>query len=159
MNQQWALAATTAPAAPDGFTQASGLPAVPIVIGVVGHRGIRPDQREALKQTLKEIFDQFKRAYPKTPLVVLSALAEGADQVAARAALDAGAFVRAPLPFPPEIYRQSTSFDSDDGRRELDDLLAHERVEWFVVPLPDGMDGPGTDWPRVATDRTDEASR
>ena len=104
---------------------------------------------------MNEIFRQFRDAYPQTPLVLLSALAEGADQLAAEAALDSGVFVRAPLPFPPEIYRQSTSFDTDDSRRRLDELLANPRVEWFVVPLPEGTAGPATDWLRVATDRTD----
>ena len=155
MNRQHILAATATPAMPDGFTQPNGLPAVPIVLGLVGHRDLRPGDRDVLKQRLNEIFRQFRDAYPQTPLVLLSALAEGADQLAAEAALDSGVFVRAPLPFPPEIYRQSTSFDTDDSRRRLDDLLANPRVEWFVVPLPEGTAGPATDWPRVATDRTD----
>lgn len=159
MNQQLAPAAVAAPEAPDGFTQDNGLPAGPIVIGVVGHRGIRDADRAILGEALRAVFREFRDAYPRTPLVVLSALAEGSDQVAARAALESGAFVRAPLPFPPEIYRRSTSFDGEAGRAELDTILAHERVEWFVVPLPDGMAGPGTDWHRVATDRTDEASQ
>ena len=124
MNRQHILAATATPAMPDGFTQPNGMPAVPIVLGLVGHRDLRPGDRDVLKQRLNEIFQQFRDAYPQTPLVLLSALAEGADQLAAEAALDSGVFVRAPLPFPPEIYRQSTSFDTDDSRRRLDELLA-----------------------------------
>jgi len=155
MNRQHILAATATPAMPDGFTQPNGMPAVPIVLGLVGHRDLRPGDREVLKQRLNEIFQQFRDAYPHTPLVLLSALAEGADQLAAEAALDRGVFVRAPLPFPPDIYRRSTSFDTDDSRRRLDDLLENPRVEWFVVPLPEGAAGPATDWLRVATDRTD----
>jgi hypothetical protein len=145
----------------DGFTRSNGVPVMPIVIGVVGHRRVRPGDRETLKQKLKAVFIQFKEAYPNTPLVVLSALAEGADQVAARAALDreVGAFVRAPLPFVPEIYRQSTSFDSHEGREELRSVLANRKVEWFVVPFPNGTAGPRTDWLRVATDRTDESCK
>ncbi len=155
MNRQHILAATATPAMPDGFTQPNGMPAVPIVLGLVGHRDLRPGDRDVLKQRLNEIFQQFRDAYPQTPLVLLSALAEGADQLAAEAALDSGVFVRAPLPFPPEIYRQSTSFDTDDSRRRLDELLENPRVEWFVVPLPEGTAGPATDWLRVANDRTD----
>jgi hypothetical protein len=155
MNRQHILADTATPAMPDGFTQPNGMPAAPIVLGFVGHRDLRPGDREVLKQRLNEIFQQFRDAYPHTPLVLLSALAEGADQQAAEAALDRGVFVRAPLPFPPEIYRQSTSFDTDDSRRRLDHLLENPRMEWFFVPLPEGTAGPATDWPRVATDRAD----
>lgn len=145
--------------APDGFTQPNGLPAVPIVIGIVGHRGIRKENREDLKGKLKTVFEDFRKAYPSTPLVVLSALAEGADQVAARAAIAAGAFVRAPLPFSPDVYRQSTSFGDEDARVELDDLLTHDQVEWFVVPLPEGKAPAGRDWLRVASDRDDPACK
>ena len=87
MNRQHILAATATPAMPDGFTQPNGLPAVPIVLGLVGHRDLRPGDRDVLKQRLNEIFRQFRDAYPHTPLVLLSALAEGADQLAAEAAL------------------------------------------------------------------------
>ena len=134
---------------------------MPIVIGIVGHRGIRPDDRPILKQKLIALFRQFRDAYPSSPLVVLSSLAEGADQVAAEAALDpeSGAFVCAPLPFASEVYRQSTSFDTVEGREELDRLLDDPKVEGFVVPLPEGMAGPQTDWPRVASDRSDASCR
>ena len=87
--------------APDGFTQANGLPALPIVIGVVGHRDISPNDRETLKETLKAVFRQFQAAYRHTPLVVLSALAEGADQLAAWAALDAALSSARHCPFRP----------------------------------------------------------
>src|SRR5439155_9689390 len=96
MNRHSAPAAAASPAAPDGFTRPNGLPAVPIVLGVVGHRDVRPEDREILKQELKKVFQQFRDEYPHTPLVLLSALAEGADQLAAEAALECecGVFVR-----------------------------------------------------------------
>jgi hypothetical protein len=127
------------------------------VIGVVGHRGIRPDDREILKEKLKTVFLEFRNAYPKTPLVVLSARAERADQVAARAAIEAGAFVRAPLPFSPEIYRQRTSSDTPFKRAELDALLAHPKVEWFEVPMPGDIADPETGGAMPSADRTDNS--
>jgi hypothetical protein len=138
------------------------LPAVPIVLGVVGHRDVRPGDREVLKQTVKDILEEFQKAFLHTPLVMLSALAEGADQLAAEAALECKTpvFVRAPLPFPPASYRPSTSFDSEDSRQLLDNLLANEGFEWFVVPLPaDQTDQGEPDWLRVATDKSDEPAK
>jgi hypothetical protein len=163
----------------DGFTQPDGLPAVPLVLGVVGHRDVRDGDREALRTKLIEVFQQFRQAYRHSPLVVMTSLAEGADQIAAEAALaceglkttvaegmdpnDSEAarkgmvFVRAPLPFALDVYRRSTSFDpkSEDGQRRLNDLLKDPRVECFEVPLPEGKADDKTDWVRVATEQED----
>jgi hypothetical protein len=109
---------------------------VPIVLGVVGHCDIHPGDEKWLRPALERVFHKFKHAYPTTPLVVLSALAEGADLLAAEVALECGAVVRAPLPFAPEIYRQSTSFHFPEAQRRFDDLVFGQKVEWFVVPLP-----------------------
>jgi hypothetical protein len=51
----------------------------------------------------------------KTSIILLSALAPGADSVVAAAALDMGIEVIAALPFPAEIYRQSTTFNWRDA--------------------------------------------
>jgi hypothetical protein len=142
----------------DGFTHANGLPAVPIVLGVAGHRNLRRTDLPALEASLQAIFTQFRAAYPDTPLVLLSSLAEGADQLAAEVALANGVFVRAPLPFPADVFAVSTSFDTEDGRKKLKDLLANPRVESFVVPLPPTDPGHPIDWLAVATDRKDEAN-
>ncbi len=101
---------------PEAFTGAGGMPAVALVLGVVGHRELREGEREVLRGRLVGLFGEFRAAYPHTPLLVVSSLAEGADQLAAAAALEAGAFVRAPLPFPPAPYRASTSFDHELAR-------------------------------------------
>jgi hypothetical protein len=125
----------------DGFTQDKGLPAVQIVLGVVGHRDIRNRKDgERIWKTMVKLFREFMETYKPAPLVVLTSLAEGADQLAALAAIQSGAFVRAPSPFEREFYRQSTSFDTDRGRKLLNKILDHKRVDWFVVPTPPGAD-------------------
>jgi hypothetical protein len=140
-------------------SQATGeLPAAPMVFGVAGHRDLHADDRDALRQKLGELFRQFKSAYPHSPLVLLSSLAEGADQLAAEVALENGVLVRAPLPFPQDAFRESTSFSSEEGRISLDKLLGDPRVEAFVVPLPEGTLA-GTDWHTVATDSIDPRMR
>jgi hypothetical protein len=49
------------------LTQADGLPAVPLVPGVVGHRDPRPADREVLRQKLAELFRQFQDACRQRP--------------------------------------------------------------------------------------------
>src|SRR5450755_2626337 len=78
----------------------------PLVIGVTGHRDLRPEDRAKLEEKVKEIFLQLRNDYPATPLILVSALAEGADRLAARVALSPhmGVSVIAPLPMPQDLY-------------------------------------------------------
>lgn len=78
----------------------------PLVVGVTGHRDLRPEDRAKLEEKVKEIFLQLRRDYPATPLILVSALAEGADRLAAKVALSphAGVSLIAPLPMPQDLY-------------------------------------------------------
>lgn len=134
----------------DGFTNVGGLPAVPLVIGVVGHRDLRAEDTATLRAALAKIFQQFVQAYPNTPIVLLSSLAEGADQLAAEVAQENGIIVRAPLPFERAVYRQSTSFDTEAARAKLDQFLDSSKIEWFRAPLPRAIDDSVSDWAAVA---------
>ena len=70
-----------------------------------------------------------------TPIVVLSNLAPGVDTVVAEAALDYAAevegalvTVRGPLPFPVEVYRQSSSFQDRDPEQAQAHLERFDRL-------------------------------
>jgi hypothetical protein len=78
----------------------------PLVIGVTGHRDLRKEDRAKLEEKVKEIFLQLRTDYPATPLILVSALAEGADRLAARVALapHMGVSLIAPLPMPQDLY-------------------------------------------------------
>ena len=69
--------------------------------------------------------------------MLLSSLAQGADQLCATVALEKGLQVIAPLPFPAALYLQSSSFDSDKARLQCEALLKDPRVTAFVTPLPE----------------------
>ncbi|MGH7497358.1 MAG: hypothetical protein ACREL3_00730 [Gemmatimonadales bacterium] len=90
----------TIPAAPAG----AGL--IPIVIGVTGHRDIRPEDLPALEAAVRRLLERLRRDYPNSPLVMVTPLAEGADRLAARVALDMGAELVAPLPLPRREYEK-----------------------------------------------------
>jgi hypothetical protein len=144
-----ATAPTTTPAPQASPPAPTDQDLIPIVLGVVGHRELRDSDVPALSAAIKAVLEEFQSAYPHTPLVLLSSLAAGADQLAARVALDCGWSIRAPLPFPPDAFRASTSFQNDAERQALDQLLQDTRVEWFVAPLPPTVAPPAGGWPSV----------
>ena len=145
-------APTTADAAP---IPNALLHRIPIVLGVVGHRDLREQDRVNLRIALSRVFDDFDEAYPNSPKILLSPLAPGADQLAAEVALyrdekceqpRKGWLVRAPLAWPPEVFLQGTAFKAssadgtistdEEARRKFENLIENPRVDWFVVPLP-----------------------
>ena len=78
---------------------------VPLLLGVVGHRRL-PDPPDELRRVVRGVLDGFRSRYASTPIVLLSALAEGADRLVAREALDAGFSLVVPLPMPREEYEK-----------------------------------------------------
>lgn len=61
--------------------------ALPIVIGVSGHRDLRREDIPALRALVHKELLALKTAYPHSPFLLLSALAAGADQLCAEEAL------------------------------------------------------------------------
>lgn len=100
--------------------------ATPLVIGVTSHRNIPQHETAAIRQRVGGLFAQLQRDFPHLPLVVLSALAEGGDQLVAEEALAAGARLIAPLPLPRELYRQD--FQDPASNAAFDSLCAQARV-------------------------------
>jgi hypothetical protein len=113
-------------------------PRLPLVIGVTGHRDLRPDARAAIAAQVRDILQHFKATYPSTPIMLLSPLAEGGDRLVAEVALEAGIGARlmAPLPMPREIYARD--FGTSASRAEFDRLLAAARQS-LEMPLPPGV--------------------
>ena len=131
-----------------GFERAQLL--APLVIGVTGHRDLREEDWIHLAAKVKEILLDLRKDYPATPLIVISALAEGADRLVAEVALapDVGARVVAPLPLPLAMYEQdfesvtvletpvATVAVSRSSREEFRALL--KRTDWFELELAEG---------------------
>ncbi|HJQ69272.1 MAG TPA: hypothetical protein VKA70_09880, partial [Blastocatellia bacterium] len=102
-------------------------PGLPLVIGVTGHIDLldSQSQREALEHRVTSIFADLKTTYRHTPLVLLSPLAEGADRLVARIALEKKLRLVVPLPMPQELYE--ADFKTEESKREFKRLL--ERAE------------------------------
>ena len=107
---------------------------IPLVLGVTGHRHLRPDDVPRLEGAVRDLLAAIRRAYPSTPLLLITPLAEGADRLVARVALQAGAELVVPLPLRREDYAK----DFPETVAEFDGLLDHEgtvrRIELPEVP-------------------------
>ena len=102
-----------------------------LVVGVTGHRKLRDQDIPELQARVRAFFTDLQARYPELPLVLLSSMAEGSDQLAAQVALDLGLRVIAPLPLPLQLYRDD--FDPPNLQ-----LLERQLQEVEVLHLPLG---------------------
>lgn len=109
---------------------------VPIVIGATGHRKFDNATSERLIATLKKECGKLKRQYRSSPFVVLSALAEGADRMIAKTAMEVlGADLIAVLPMPVEDYERD--FGSEELKKEFRDLFSQALCA-KIASVPNG---------------------
>src|SRR3954451_24587248 len=94
---------------------------IPLIVGVTGHRDPRPEQCDALTARVREVLTDLRRRCPSTRIVVLSGLAEGADHLVARVALELQLELVAVLPMPRTAYEDD--FPDAASRAVLADLL------------------------------------
>jgi len=105
----------------------------PFKIAITGHRDLRPQDLPALRREVGSVFDSLRVQMPGHPLMLLSALAEGADQLVAEIALDHGVQLAAILPMPLDIYRDTMP---PEQQQKLDRLYALADVQ-ITLPLED----------------------
>ncbi len=103
---------------------------IPVVIGVTGHRELDPDQIPSLYEAVRTEIHRIKVLCPSSPVMILSGLAEGADQICALAGLEEGCLLAAALPMPLNEYKK------DFSGKALETLLklCDRAQELFVVP-------------------------
>ncbi|HEY3044677.1 MAG TPA: hypothetical protein VGJ39_11655 [Vicinamibacterales bacterium] len=106
---------------------------LPIVVAVTGHVDLRPEDTTALGNRVRQLFRELQTKYPHTELELLTPLAEGADRLAARVALDLGIKLIAVLPMEADEYKKD--FADAASIREFDELGA-AAAQVFVVPGP-----------------------
>jgi len=109
--------------------------AIPLTIGVTGHRDLRPEDLPKLEAQVRNIFDGLRSQYPYTPLIVLSPLAEGADRLVARVALELKLQLIVPLPLPRAEYEKD--FKTPESQAEFNQLL-EQAAKCFELPLMPG---------------------
>jgi hypothetical protein len=83
---------------------------LPLIVGTAGHRDLREEDLPRLRAAVASALTTLRRQYldndRRTPVVILSALAEGADQLIAAEAVKQGATLIAALPLPLAEYQR-----------------------------------------------------
>jgi hypothetical protein len=110
------------------------------VIGVTGHRDLRPEDVGRLEQIVRDILEEVRRDHPRTSLLLLSPLAEGSDRLVAKVALGLGVRLVVPLPLPLELYEQD--FCDEASLAEVREMLGRAESS-YVLPLMAGSSADG----------------
>lgn len=102
-------------------------------VGVTGHRDIRPGDEAAAGERVRALLKTVKSELREARLEILTGLADGADRLVTRIALEEGIAVRAVLPMPRDLFMA----DFDAGSRdEFQRLLGRPGVTVDEIPLP-----------------------
>lgn len=110
-----------------------------IIVGVTGHRAGRLESADLrlLRTRVHEVFNALGRLDCNQHLTVMSPLAEGADQIVAREALQFGFPLECPLPFSRDEYARD--FSTVAARAEFVALLS---LAAMVVELDGSRETP-----------------
>jgi hypothetical protein len=104
---------------------------IPFLVAVTGHRDLRSQDLDLLRQEVRAIFSGMRRRMPNTPLMLLTGLAEGADQLVAEVALEQNVLLAAAIPMPVDIYKEQMA---EEAQKKLDSLLALSVLQ-IMIPL------------------------
>ena len=79
--------------------------AIPITVGVIGHRDIPVSQQDSVLEAIRSVVLAYRECFPESGVVVLTSLAQGADQLAIEACRGMGGVrILAALPMPEDEY-------------------------------------------------------
>ncbi len=77
-----------------------------LCVGLTAHRDLHPDEEPALRAAVRDFFGRLQRQFPALPLRLISALADGGDQLVAEEALALGVDLVVALPMPKDEYER-----------------------------------------------------
>lgn len=116
--------------------RSAGKGLLPLIVGVTGHRDLAQDDDSEISVQVREFFGKLETAYPHTPIVLLSSLAEGADRLVAQAALDCGVELYVVLPMQTSLYE--LDFTSEESVQQFRRLIARSYAVGIVeAPGPE----------------------
>ena len=103
-------------------------------IGLTAHRDLVAAEEPDLRVIVREFLQNLRAQFPSLPLRLISALAEGGDQLVAEEALALGIELMVPLPMPQAEYERD--FADAQVLARFRRLLAQAQVR--VLPLAAG---------------------
>ena len=103
-----------------------------LVIGVTGHRDLRSEDIGILSKRVRVKLEDLQTEFPEARLIVMSALAEGADQLVADVAVKLGIEIVVLFPHRRETCRSTFTCQSD---QEGFDRLLEKATAHFAVPM------------------------
>lgn len=106
---------------------------VPLVIGVTGHRDLVDEEVDQLEARVADLISRLQRQFPHTPIRIMSALADGADRLAARVALKSNVRLQVVLPMPAQEYKKD--FASAESKAEFDAMCEQAEVLTLAAPV------------------------
>ncbi len=109
--------------------------AVPLIISVTGHRDLLAKEEPEIRKRVRIFLEDLRDEYPDRGVSVMSALAEGADQLVAEEAEQLGIPLIVPLPMAKNLYVKD--FDSVNSREKFDFLLSRA-AETYELPVVAG---------------------
>ena len=104
-------------------------------IGLTAHRDLMPEEQPALRVAVRAFFCSLQAGFPELPLRLISALAEGGDQLVAEEALALGIELIVPLPMAQAEYERD--FSDPEVLARFRAILAQAQVR--VLPLALGV--------------------
>lgn len=112
---------------------------IPVVVGATGHRDIPPADLARLRSAISGTLAKFEAQCGASPLVLLTGLAAGADQLVAQCVLDRNKALKrwsigAVLALPAEEF--ANDFDPGPARAGFEALLS--QCDWITVAAPSG---------------------
>lgn len=108
---------------------------VPLVVAITGHRDLVAAEIPLIRKRVREFLEGLRRDYPDRGVSIVSALAEGADQLVAEEALALNIPLVAVLPMPRDYYIED--FASTDARDRFK-LLCSNAAEILEMPILSG---------------------
>jgi hypothetical protein len=109
--------------------------AVPLIISVTGHRDLVAEEEPEIRKRVRIFLEDLRDEYPDRGVSVMSALAEGADQLVAEEAVQLGIPLIVPLPMAKNLYVKD--FDTVNAREKFDFLLSRA-AETYELPVVAG---------------------
>jgi len=121
-----------------------GLTALPIVIAVSGHRDLIDQDLPGIKDAVHQKLLDIKNTAAGVPIILLSGLAKGADQLVAELALGLGLNVVAVLPMPKDDFLED--FQDEAERQYFENLYqschSHIELPWHEGPVDNDISAP-----------------